>query len=119
MNLESITLSKSEKMLLKRNLEFPWVLLVLFVIIIILGLVFYYLAIFWGEAQILSVFSNFKTPCPEIDEYIKILIVKTRYLGLKPAIYFFSISVGMCIGLFISHFKRARLLKKLQIDTYL
>jgi len=117
--METISLSKSEKKLLRRNLDFPWIILVLFIIIVALGAVFYYLAIVWGETKVLSVFSNLEAQCPEINEHIKKLFIKISYMGLKPALYFFSISVGICIGLFIGHYKRAAVLKKLNIDKYL
>lgn len=117
--METITLSKSEKKLLKRELGFPWILLFLFLIVVSLGVVFYYLAVVWGEAKVLSIFSDYETQCPEIDKYIKKLFIKISFISLKPALYFFSISVGMCLGQFIGHYQRAKLLKKLKIDTYL
>jgi hypothetical protein len=119
MNLESITLSKSEKLFIKRNLGFPWIILLLFIVLIALGAVFYYLNFVWGEIQVLSVFSEFEPPCPGIDQYIKDLFVKISYISLKPALCFFSISIGMCTGSLFGHFSRAKIFKKLQIDKYL
>lgn len=113
--MKSIVISKSEAKILKRDLKFPWHILIALIIVIIFAVIYYYLAINY-ESDAINTFSSIE--CQEIQPHINKMFRKLTINTICPALFFFSITVGLLIGSFINHIKRARFLEKINIEEF-
>ncbi len=113
--LKPVDISKSEARMIKGALKFPWLILIALVIVIIFGIVYAYLAIH-SESNAITTFTSLGTQCPEIQKHLDTMFRKLTVNTIKPALFFFLISVGLLIVSFINHIQRTKLLKKINIE---
>ncbi|MFZ2805409.1 MAG: hypothetical protein WAZ60_03350 [Desulfosalsimonadaceae bacterium] len=108
--MKPLKLSKEDLMLLKRDLNFPWVQIVLFIIILTTGGVFYFINYHWLPLYLFNINENLN---------FNKVICSLRFGLSVPAFFYFSLLTGLLMGNILSHIARANILKKLDIDSYL
>ena len=104
-------LSKNEKIILEITMGIPMRHISLLAIVLLSGIC-YAIAVFYRFVPALLSFSD---GISNFDVFLKMI----RDGCFLPLILYFSMLVAVLVGDIVVHYKRAKLLKKLQVDMYL